>query len=122
MSQNDTLTRGMRRAIPALLAHATVADAAEAAELTPRTIYRYFEDPTFKAELRKRQNEIVKQTIAAMIGGRAAALKTLQAAQGDPEASWSERIRAAHYWLTHAGDEITRDVIIERLEALEAKL
>lgn len=122
MAEKGSLTRGMQRALPALLECPTVADAAEAAELGERTVYRYLSDPAFKAELRKRQAEILSQTVAAMVGGRQTALDVLRDALTSETTSWTERIRAANYWLSHTQDAIELDALIERIEALEQRM
>lgn len=113
------LSTNQRKVLEALLSEPTVKEAAEVAGLTPRTVYRYLNDPAFKAELRKRQSEILAQTVAAMVGGRGTALETLHRAQTSETSSWSERIRAANYWLSHTQDAIELDVLTERLERLE---
>jgi hypothetical protein len=113
------LSTNQWKVLEALLSEPTVKEAAKVAGLTPRTVYRYLNNQQFKAELRKRQSEILAQTVAAMVGGRGTALETLHKAQTDEGASWSERIRAANYWLTHTQDAIELDVLTERLERLE---
>ena len=120
MAENGNLTRGMQRAIPALLESNTVAEAAETAGLGERTIYRYLNDPAFKAELRRRQAQILDQTVATMVGGRAQALAALREAMTSDAASFSEQIRAAHYWLGHTQDAVELDVLVRRIEKLEA--
>lgn len=103
-----------------MLEHPTIAGAAEAAGLGERTLYRYLNEPAFKAELRRRQNEIVSQTVAAVIGSREKVLETLREALKAETSSWSEKIRAAHYLWGHSDTAIELDVLIERIERLEA--
>lgn len=45
------LNRNQSKAITALLVHSTIEQAAEAANLTPRTIHRYLDDAEFRAAL-----------------------------------------------------------------------
>lgn len=122
MAENGTLeglTRGQRRAIPALLECATIAEAAEQAEVGERTLYRYLADPQFKRALRQWQAKVIAESAAALIGSRPKAIETLLEALDDETASWSEKIRAANYLMGHSGTVIELDALIERLDGLE---
>jgi hypothetical protein len=91
MAQNGTLTRGMKRALPALLAYPTIAEAAEAADLGERTIYRYLNDPDFKAALHKAQDRILAATTARLTGLTTQAVREL----GDSLEILSEQARGS---------------------------
>lgn len=91
MAENGSLTRGQRRALPALLAHPTIAEAAEAAELGERTIYRYLNDPEFRAALHKAQDRILAATTARLTGLTTQAVREL----GDSLEILSEQARGS---------------------------
>ena len=84
MSWNVSLTRGQRRALQALLAHSTVAEAAKAAGLCERTLFRYLAEPTFRDALQQEQDRLLSATrrrlatlTASAVGELAAALAVL---------------------------------------------
>ncbi|MBN1815048.1 MAG: hypothetical protein JXA14_24655 [Anaerolineae bacterium] len=66
MADFDSLNTNQRRAIVALMTEPTIEKAAKKAGLGERTLYRYLGDEAFKAELSKRQDEILAATTAAM--------------------------------------------------------
>lgn len=75
--QNPELSRNQAKALQALLTCSTIAEAAECCGLTERTLYNYLADDTFKAELRRRQDEILSSTTAALTGLSQEAVKAL---------------------------------------------
>ena len=82
MADNDTLTRGQRRALQALLAHSTVAEAAKAAALSERTLYRYLADTTFQDALRAEQERLLAMTRRRLTALAASAVEELGTALG----------------------------------------
>ena len=56
------MTRGQRRALAALLAHSTIAEAATAAGLGERTVYRYLADAAFRDALQQEQDRLLSAT------------------------------------------------------------
>jgi len=122
MAESDSLaglTRGQRRAIPALLECPTIADAAGEAQLSERTVYRYLAEPAFQEALRAEQARVINASTAAVIGTRPRAVQTLLEALETDTASWAEKIRAAHYLMGHAQTAIELDALTARLERLE---
>jgi hypothetical protein len=119
MTDNDkpSLNTNQRRALQALLSEPTIRAAAEKAELGEATIYRYLRDEFFRDELRRRQDEILTATAAALVGLRGKALETLANAQDDDDVS--VRVRAANYWLRHVRDAVKLDDLADRVRALE---
>jgi len=99
MAQNGALSTNQRRALAALLSTPTVGEAARQAKLGRRTIHRYLSDATFKAELRRRQAEVVTATVSALSGLSGDAVKTLHQVMGDPAATHSDRRQASVSWL-----------------------
>ncbi len=80
MSWNVSLTRGQRRALQALLAHSTVAEAAKAAGLCERTLFRYLAEPTFRDALQQEQDRLLSATRRRLATLTASAVEELGAA------------------------------------------
>ena len=59
MSENNELNANQKKALPALLEYPTIGEAAEACGSNERTLYRYLQDPIFKAELNQREGLIM---------------------------------------------------------------
>ena len=120
MSQSD-LSTNQARAIQALLACATIEKAAEQAGLSGRTVYRYLNDPTFKAALRARQDQAIAAAVAALAGLAGDAIETLRGVLGDAEASRGVQTRAALGVLDHVKRLIEFADLEERVSALERR-
>ena len=56
MSEKNELNANQKRAIAALLENPTIGEAAAACNLAERTIYRYLDEPQFRAELSRRES------------------------------------------------------------------
>lgn len=67
MAKNGTLSTNQRRALEELLGCSTVRAAAKQARLGEGTLYRYLADPTFKAALRARQDQVINAATAARV-------------------------------------------------------
>ena len=119
--QDEKLTTNRRKAIRALLGHSTVRAAAAACGLAERTLHHYLADPTFRAALRERQDELTAATAARLSGGVGDALATLEAVWHDPEATPAARVRAAVAWLKAWRDATMIDELTQRVAALEAR-
>ena len=122
MTENGTLSANQKKAITALLSEPTVRDAAKAAGLGERTMYRYLSNPTFKAELRQRQDEILAATTAALVGLAGDAVATLRGVLQDKDASASVKVRAALGWLAHTQKTVELDDLAARIAALEERI
>ena len=120
--QKQELSRNQIKAVSALLAHPSVATAAKACGLTERTLYNYLADPAFKAELRRRQDEVIAATTAALVGLSGNAVAVLQDVLSDPEATHAVKVRAALGWLKHTREAVELDALAERVAALEEKV
>ena len=119
MAKNGSLTTNQRRALRALLACSTVADAAKEAGLGQRTIYRYLASASFKAELRARQDETISAATAALSGLAGTAIETLRAVLADPDASHAVRVRCALGVLEQRRRIGELDDLTERVKKLE---
>lgn len=78
MAENDTLTPTQKRAISALLTERTTRDAARAAAVAERTLWRWMDDPTFRAELTRQEGGIVDEVTRGLLGMQEKALKAVQ--------------------------------------------
>jgi hypothetical protein len=109
-------------ALVALLAQPSVEDAARAAGVTPRTLWRYLRDPIFAAEYKVARRELVGHTIMRLQADASHAARALRTIVDDREAPASARVTAARAIIEHAlkGAELTD--LMERLDVLEATL
>lgn len=86
--------------IAALAAGKTVADAAQAAGVCPRTVRRRRSDPAFAARVRRARGELLGEATGKLVGGLAAAVLVLQQLLVDDDPAI--RLKAADKLLTHA--------------------
>jgi phage terminase small subunit len=119
MNQKATLSTNQRRALDALLTCSTVTEAAKKAGLVRGTLHRYLSDPTFKAELHARQDQVIDAATAALSHLAGAAIATLRAILDDEDASASVRVRASLGVLAHVRQLSEFADITERITALE---
>jgi hypothetical protein len=68
MAKNDTLTPTQKRGIAALLSERDVRSAAKATGIAERTLWRWMDDPTFRAELTRQEGAIIDQTTRGLLG------------------------------------------------------
>ncbi|MFZ5919306.1 MAG: hypothetical protein ACOYZ7_20430 [Chloroflexota bacterium] len=122
MTGNGTLSANQQRAIAALLSEPTIRDAAKKAGIGERTLYRYLADPMFKAELRKRQDEILAATTAALVGMTGDAVATLRAVMQNKDAGDAVKVRAALGWLAHTRNAVELDDLAQRITELEERM
>ena len=76
------LSRNQRKALAAILAHGTIAEAARACGLSYRTLTYYLADDAFTAELHKRQDAILAGVVARMTTLAGAGMAQLEGALG----------------------------------------
>ena len=124
MSQNGTdqksskrLSPGMERGISALLTHHNVSDAATAAGITRRTLWRWLQDEEFLKAYRAEQNTVISSATSMLLAASAQAVEVLikNLTCGDPRAE----ISAAKAILQIAGEHMEKVEIIDRLVKLE---
>ena len=118
----DELNRNQVRAIDALLASPSVAAAARACGLSERTVWRYLADPEFKAELRRRQDQAIAATSAALAGLSGRAVEALRDLLADSECSQSVKARVALGVLSARREATELDDLSERVAELERRL
>jgi transposase-like protein len=107
-------------AVLALLSSKNVEDAARAAGITPRTLYRWLNEPDFDAAYRAARRQAYGQSISRLQQGATAAATTLLKVMIDPATPPSTRVRASEAVLNHAAKAIEIEDIDARLRVLEA--
>jgi hypothetical protein len=121
-ANSGQLRPNQRRALAALLAAPTLAEAAARAGVGERTLRRWLGDAAFRAELHRAQDEAMAQATRQSLAAMAEALQTLQAIMHDPTAQPSARVSAAKSILEHAARLYEATMLAERLAALEQKV
>lgn len=127
MSANDTLdkkiTAKQQKALEALLDGRNREDAALAAGVTARTLYRWLNEPefaAFQAEVSTHQTRAISLASIRLTGGIASCADYLLSVIEDEDAPPSVRVRAALGWLDKQIKFVEVNEILLRLEALEA--
>ena len=116
------LTKGQRRAIEALLNTKSVVEAAKAAGLGERTLYRYLSDPFFRQQLSAAEGDLIDQATRRLLALQGAALDTFEGVLASEEASDTVRLRAAQSVLDSLLKLRELRNIEARLVALEATI
>jgi transposase len=116
-AQPDELTARQHRAIAALLQNVTVAGAAQSANVSEATMYRWLSQPAFKEEFRRQRRMLFERAVALAQRASAAAvgevIEIMQRSEND-----FARLAAARVVL-----ELARATDVEeRLAALEEQL
>lgn len=116
----DILTGKQLRAIDALMTGATIADAATAAGVGLRTLYRWRTLPTFRHELQTRATDSLDATARAMSATMSDAPATIAAIMSDDTMPPGVRLNAAKIALENGIRLMELVDIVRRLDALEA--
>jgi hypothetical protein len=112
------LGRKQEQAIAGLMTQRNVDEAAKAAGVGARTLWRWLKNPEFQAAFREARRTAFSQSIARLQQGSSAAATTLVKIMVDPKAPAASRVRAADCILAHG----IRAIEIEDLEARVAEL
>ena len=122
MSDNG-LTARQRKAIPAMLTETTIKEAAKAAGIGERTLYRWLqEDLAFQQALRAAQDQVVSGAIARMSSGVGDAVDTLLTIINDADERGSTRVNAARILLSEYRALREGHELAERVSNLEIRL
>jgi len=78
MSEKNELKPNQQRALTAIMESATLGAAAQAAGLNERTLYRYLQDPVFRAELSRREGLIMDLVTRRLLQMSSKALDALE--------------------------------------------
>ena len=119
MTGHSALGRKKSNAIVALLSQRNVEEAARAAGVPPRTLYRWLKEPEFRAAYREARRDALAQAGARLQQMSTAAVSTLGKIMVDPKAPAASRVRAAHSVLEQAARAIEIEDLEARLAALE---
>lgn len=99
-TQKKRLTPRQGRAIAALLASRNVIEAAQAARVGQRTLYRWLaEDEQFRRALAQAEGEQIDAAARRLLAGQSLALDALEGMLTDAEISASNKRLAAVAWL-----------------------
>lgn len=116
----EKLSRKQDLAISALLSCDKVADAAEQAGVSEKTLYRWMQEPEFKAAYRAARQAVLQASIGALQAASSEGVATLRRnlTCGTP----SVEVQAAAKLLDQCFKAAELHDIIERLEEIEAHL
>ncbi len=106
-------------AILALLSSRNLDEAARSVGITPRTLYRWQNEPEFEIAYREARKAAYRQAVARLQQGTSAAATTLLKTLIDPGAPASVKVRAAEAIFNHAAKAIEIEDIEARVAALE---
>ncbi len=95
MTDNDRLTPKQQAVLAALLSGATQAEAARAAGVGEKTVWRWRREPAFEAALRAGGAELVAAALRNLSALAQPAAATLGAILADDSASTSAKLKAA---------------------------
>jgi hypothetical protein len=102
-----------------LMSNRTVEDAARAAKIAPRTLYRWQQEPDFDAAYRKARRAAFGQGIARLQQASGVAVSTLLKVMIDTGTPASTKVRAVDRVLHHAAKGIELEDLEARVAALE---
>ena len=105
--------------LDALIAGATVKQAAEAAGISQKTVRRWLEEPEFAAEVTEARRAITGDIIIAVKSKAVQATAVLGEIMDNQKASPCARVQAAKTVLDTAFKAIETGEIVERIEELE---
>src|ERR1035438_2889758 len=113
------LSPKQEEAILALLTTTNVEQAARAAKVGPRTLYRWQQEPEFDRAYRKARRDAFGQGTARLQQASGAAVSSILKIMVDQHAAASTKLRAADMVLTHGAKAIEIEDIEARVAALE---
>ena len=115
----EKFTRQKEAAIIGLLTKPTHDEAAKFAGIGGTTLWRWEQDPGFRAEIRKARRQSMERSVGQLQQASLIAVKTLQEVMQDPKASASARVMAARTVLEMGLRATEADNFGDRLSALE---
>ena len=113
------LTAKQEEAIIALLTHRNIEEAARAANVGVRTLYRWLKDADFIAGFRAARRNAFSQSVARLQQMCSAAVSTLGKVMVDPDTPAATKVRAADSILNHSAKAIEIEDIEARVTDLE---
>lgn len=103
--------------IAALLQHGTMKEAAQACNITPRTIYDRMQDREFRAAYMEAKNDIIRKAVFSINGKLSAAIDAVSDIMNDTSVNPAVRLQAAQVLINNAekfADRLTTDERISR--------
>lgn len=120
MARNGTLTPAQLRAITSLLTERNTRDAAKAARVGERTLYKWLKDDTFRAELTRQEGAAVDEVTRGLLSIQRAALTELSdligGLGGVPAATRLQAVKIALEYFTRYREMNTYEQRLQRLE------
>ena len=93
--KSDKLNRNQQRVIKALLEHRTIEEAAQAANISSRTLYRWLQSPIFSSALSRAESNLIDESVRMLISDMKENLTVMQEIRDDEKTPISIRLRAA---------------------------
>jgi phage terminase small subunit len=122
MADFGALNPRQRRFLVALVANATVRDAAQAAGIGERTAWRYLAEPSVKAALTERQDAVLGHVSRRLASEMGAALDVLCGIMRNTAANDAARVSAARAVLDSGLRLAELVTLAERVAELEARM
>jgi len=119
---DQELSRNAMRVLQAVLTSVTIAEAAEQAELSERSIYRYLADPGFQERLRQEQDAVLSRITGGLLSLSERALQALAQVLDDEASSPATRARTAGIILSHCQSMLELRELAQRLIYLEERV
>jgi len=94
MSTNNNLSTNQRKAIAAIMAHPSIPKAAAACKMSFKTLYRWMEEPEFRAELIQAEGDAIDQATRQLVMLQDPAISVFARSMA-PDQPASIRLRAA---------------------------
>jgi len=116
---NKELTKGQQRAIEALMLSNTIAQAAEKAKVSERSIYYWMNQEHFQTALMRVRRNALAHTSTRLQQMSARAVDTLEGVLDDEKASSASRVSAARLSLDMLYRGSALDDIVQRLYPIE---
>jgi len=118
----EKLSRNQDRAIAALLVHASMSEAADAAGIGEVTLWRWMQIPEFKEQYRLARREAVSQAVGHLQGACSVAVVALKDIAQDVTCPASARVSAARTVLEMAIKGVELEDLAARVEHLESQV
>jgi len=124
MSQNDVqkFSAKQQKALTALLAGASQAEAAEAANVNIRTVQRWLTDDHFSQAVGDAVGPAVSLAVARLASLADLAINVMAETMAKETATTSQRLRASNFALSHLLKLGEYSDVIARIDALESRL
>lgn len=122
MKITQSLSDAQKMALTILVCGGTRLQAAEAAEVSESTIYRWLSEENFSQCLREAQTHAFNDSVNELKAACSVAVKTLRHVCNDSEATASARVSAASAILTQCFRGVELIEVQNRLESLQEQL